>query len=89
MATVHGTWVNGKKIQPGETVDLKQGDTFTLGVSTRVYHLNWVPLTLSQFNLVQQEQELKVFSFFLFLLNFTYDDDDEGILRIEIVVRDT
>lgn len=32
----------GKKIEPGVTVDLKQGDTFTLGVSTRVYFLHFV-----------------------------------------------
>lgn len=42
VVVVHGTWVCGKKIEPGVTVDLKQGDTFTLGVSTRVYFLHFV-----------------------------------------------
>nr|KYP74739.1 Nuclear inhibitor of protein phosphatase 1 [Cajanus cajan] len=45
LASVHGTWVCGSRLQPGITMELKEGDTFTVGVSTRLYRLSWVPLT--------------------------------------------
>ncbi|XP_027367744.1 FHA domain-containing protein PS1-like isoform X2 [Abrus precatorius] len=44
LGSVHGTWACGRKLEPGVSVELKEGDTFTVGVSTRVYRLSWVPL---------------------------------------------
>lgn len=41
---VHGTWVSGKKAEPGVRVELKEGDTVRVGGSSRVYRLHWVPL---------------------------------------------
>ncbi|XP_061346303.1 FHA domain-containing protein PS1-like [Gastrolobium bilobum] len=41
LSSVHGTWVCGRKLEPGVSVDLKEGDTFTVGVSTRLYRLRW------------------------------------------------
>lgn len=41
---VHGTWVSGKRIEPGVSVKLKEGDTVKMGGSSRVYELHWVPL---------------------------------------------
>nr|XP_043617313.1 uncharacterized protein LOC122589136 [Erigeron canadensis] len=43
LSSVHGTWVSGKKIEPGVNVRLKEGDTVKLGGSSRVYVLHWVP----------------------------------------------
>ncbi|KAK7279705.1 hypothetical protein RJT34_24762 [Clitoria ternatea] len=57
LSSVHGTWVCGRKLQPNVRVDLKEGDTFTLGVSTRLYRLNWVPLT--QINAFVPQQIIK------------------------------
>jgi hypothetical protein len=42
---VHGTWVSGKKIEPGFRVELNEGDTIRVGGSTRYYRLHWVPLS--------------------------------------------
>ncbi|KAJ1424895.1 SMAD/FHA domain superfamily [Sesbania bispinosa] len=58
LSSVHGTWVCGRKLEPGVSVDLKEGDTFTVGVSTRRYRLRWVP-SVPEFNAVvpQEEQE--------------------------------
>ncbi|CAI9114709.1 OLC1v1015490C2 [Oldenlandia corymbosa var. corymbosa] len=44
---VHGTWVSGKKVEPGVRVELHEGDTLQLGGSTRVYRLHWMPLSLA------------------------------------------
>lgn len=52
--TVHGTWVCGRKLEAGVSVELKEGDTFMVGISTRVYRLSWVPLT--QFNVFVPQQ---------------------------------
>ncbi|KAK7357097.1 hypothetical protein VNO80_16380 [Phaseolus coccineus] len=58
LASVHGTWVRGMKLEPGVRVELKEGDTFTVGVSTRLYRLSWVPLTqLNAFLPHQQQKE--------------------------------
>ncbi|QCE07987.1 nuclear inhibitor of protein phosphatase 1 [Vigna unguiculata] len=58
LASVHGTWVRGMKLEPGVSVELKEGDTFTVGVSTRLYRLSWVPLTqLNVFVPHQQQKE--------------------------------
>lgn len=35
----HGTFVNGTRVAPGESTQLRRGDTFTLGASTREYRL--------------------------------------------------
>lgn len=43
--SVHGTWVSDKKIEPGEKVELAEGDILRFGVSSRVYRLHWVPLS--------------------------------------------
>ncbi|KAJ4826180.1 hypothetical protein Tsubulata_034277 [Turnera subulata] len=45
LSSVHGTWVSGKRIEPGSSVELNEGDTIKLGGSTRVYKLHWVPLS--------------------------------------------
>lgn len=42
MVAVHGTWIGGKKLEPGVSVDLKEGDSFTIGISSRVYLLRFV-----------------------------------------------
>ncbi|KAL7603204.1 hypothetical protein Lser_V15G18719 [Lactuca serriola] len=44
LSSVHGTWVSGKRIEPGVSVKLKEGDTVKMGGSSRVYELHWVPL---------------------------------------------
>lgn len=41
---VHGTWISGKKIEPGVMVELKEGDTMQLGGSRRLYRLHWLPV---------------------------------------------
>ncbi|KAK4803769.1 hypothetical protein SAY86_003586 [Trapa natans] len=45
LSSVHGTWVSDKKIEPGEKVQLTEGDILKVGVSSRVYKLHWVPLS--------------------------------------------
>ncbi|KAL6962040.1 hypothetical protein U1Q18_036995 [Sarracenia purpurea var. burkii] len=45
LSSIHGTWVLGKKIEPGVRVELNEGDTMQLGGSSRVYKLHWVPLS--------------------------------------------
>ncbi|CAH1419262.1 unnamed protein product [Lactuca virosa] len=45
LSSVHGTWVSGKRIEPGVSVKLKEGDTVKMGGSSRVYELHWVPLS--------------------------------------------
>ncbi|KAL7164104.1 hypothetical protein ACSBR2_040087 [Camellia fascicularis] len=45
IVLVHGTWVLGKKIEPGIRVELNEGDTVRLGSSSRVYRLHWVPVS--------------------------------------------
>ncbi|CAI9786662.1 unnamed protein product [Fraxinus pennsylvanica] len=41
----HGTWISGKRIDPGMRVKLNEGDRMQLGGSIRVYKLHWVPLS--------------------------------------------
>ncbi|KAL8250620.1 hypothetical protein R6Q59_034313 [Mikania micrantha] len=43
LSSVHGTWVSGKRIEPGVQVVLKERDTVKMGGSSRVYELHWVP----------------------------------------------
>ncbi|CAJ1976814.1 unnamed protein product [Sphenostylis stenocarpa] len=57
LASVHGTRVLGRKLEPGASVELKEGDTFTVGVSSRLYRLSWVPLT--QLNVYVPQQQAK------------------------------
>ncbi|KAL1295303.1 hypothetical protein HN51_056195 [Arachis hypogaea] len=45
LSSVHGTWLNGTKLQAGVSVLMNEGDTFTVGVSSRVYRLSWIPFT--------------------------------------------
>ncbi|XVE60809.1 hypothetical protein DITRI_Ditri05aG0156800 [Diplodiscus trichospermus] len=45
LSSVHGTWVSGKKIDPGVAVELSDGDTIKVGGSTRIYKLHWIPLS--------------------------------------------
>ncbi|XP_022858067.1 FHA domain-containing protein PS1-like [Olea europaea var. sylvestris] len=45
LNSVHGTWISGKKIEPGVMVELKEGDTMQLGGSRRLYRLHWLPIT--------------------------------------------
>ncbi|CAI9787015.1 unnamed protein product [Fraxinus pennsylvanica] len=44
LYSVHGTWISGKKIEPGVMVELKEGDTMQLGGSRRLYRLHWLPV---------------------------------------------
>ncbi|MED6147133.1 hypothetical protein PIB30_041237 [Stylosanthes scabra] len=44
LSSVHGTWVSGKKVEAGVSVEMKEGDTLKIGVSSRVYRLHWVPI---------------------------------------------
>ncbi|XP_019180661.1 PREDICTED: FHA domain-containing protein PS1 isoform X2 [Ipomoea nil] len=43
LSSVHGTWIAGKRIEPGVRVKLQEGDTMQLGGSSRVYRLHWIP----------------------------------------------
>ncbi|KAK1403659.1 hypothetical protein POM88_003264 [Heracleum sosnowskyi] len=45
LSSVHGTWVSGKKVEPGVQVDLNEGDIVQLGGSSRRYMLHWVPMS--------------------------------------------
>uniref|UniRef100_A0A6N2MEG9 FHA domain-containing protein n=1 Tax=Salix viminalis TaxID=40686 RepID=A0A6N2MEG9_SALVM len=45
LSSVHGTWISGKKIEPGLRVELNEGDTIKVGGSTRYYRLLWVPMS--------------------------------------------
>ncbi|XP_045826958.1 FHA domain-containing protein PS1 isoform X1 [Trifolium pratense] len=42
LSSVHGTWVSGRKLEHGVSVELKEGDSFQLGVSSRIYLLHFV-----------------------------------------------
>ncbi|XP_023523475.1 FHA domain-containing protein PS1 isoform X1 [Cucurbita pepo subsp. pepo] len=44
LSSVHGTWVSGKRIEAGARVEMREGDTLSVGGSSRVYKLHWVPL---------------------------------------------
>ncbi|KAK7379811.1 hypothetical protein VNO78_34334 [Psophocarpus tetragonolobus] len=57
LSSAHGTWVCGRKLQPGVSVELKEGDTFTVGLSTRLYRLSWLPLTQLDVFVPQQQQK--------------------------------
>ncbi|KAF7820056.1 FHA domain-containing protein PS1 [Senna tora] len=45
LSSVHGTWVSERRIQPGVSVELKEGDTLRIGGSSRVYRLHWIPIS--------------------------------------------
>ncbi|KAG5233247.1 forkhead-associated domain-containing family protein [Salix suchowensis] len=45
LSSVHGTWISGRKIEPGLRVELNEGDTIKVGGSTRYYRLLWVPMS--------------------------------------------
>ncbi|CAL0303053.1 unnamed protein product [Lupinus luteus] len=45
LSSVHGTWVSGRKVEPGVSVEMKEGDTLRLGASSRVYRLHWIPIS--------------------------------------------
>ncbi|MED6126382.1 hypothetical protein PIB30_077813 [Stylosanthes scabra] len=66
LSSVHGTWVSGKKVEAGVSVEMKEGDTLKIGVSSRVYRLHWVPINraydmenpfLSQLEAVPEEEQ--------------------------------
>ncbi|KAL0360119.1 UNVERIFIED_CONTAM: FHA domain-containing protein PS1 [Sesamum radiatum] len=42
---LHGTWISGKRIEPGVRMKLNDSDMLRLGASSRLYRLNWVPLS--------------------------------------------
>lgn len=44
---MHGTCISGKRIEPGVMMELVQGDTLKLGESSRLYRLDWVPISLA------------------------------------------
>ncbi|XP_042068410.1 FHA domain-containing protein PS1-like isoform X2 [Salvia splendens] len=45
LSSVHGTYISGKRIEPGVTMELVRGDTLKLGESSRLYRLDWVPIS--------------------------------------------
>ncbi|KAI4346594.1 hypothetical protein L6164_007477 [Bauhinia variegata] len=45
LQSVHGTWVSGRKLEPGVKEELKEGDTLRIGGSSRVYRLHWIPIS--------------------------------------------
>ncbi|XP_019413471.1 PREDICTED: FHA domain-containing protein PS1-like isoform X5 [Lupinus angustifolius] len=45
LSSVHGTWVSEKKVEPGVSVEMKEGDTLRIGASSRVYRLHWIPVS--------------------------------------------
>ncbi|XP_061361852.1 FHA domain-containing protein PS1 [Gastrolobium bilobum] len=45
LSSVHGTWVSGRKIEPGVSVEMKEGDMLRIGVSSRVYRLHWISIS--------------------------------------------
>ncbi|KAL3638744.1 hypothetical protein CASFOL_016651 [Castilleja foliolosa] len=45
LSSVHGSWISGKRIEPGVRMKLNEGDILKLGASSRLYRLNWVPLS--------------------------------------------
>ncbi|KAF7811985.1 FHA domain-containing protein PS1 [Senna tora] len=47
LSSVHGTWISEKKLDPGVSVYLKEGDTLRIGRSSRVYRLHWIPISLA------------------------------------------
>ncbi|XP_027348090.1 FHA domain-containing protein PS1 [Abrus precatorius] len=66
LSSVHGTWVSERKIEPMVNVEMKEGDTLRIGVSSRVYRLHWIPISraydlenpfLSQLDVVVEEEE--------------------------------
>lgn len=42
---MHGTWVSERKLEPGVSVEMKEGDTLRIGASSRVYRLHWIPIS--------------------------------------------
>uniref|UniRef100_J3N6D2 FHA domain-containing protein n=2 Tax=Oryza brachyantha TaxID=4533 RepID=J3N6D2_ORYBR len=44
LASVHGTWVSGRRIPPNTPVELTAGDILRLGGSKREYRLHWLSL---------------------------------------------
>lgn len=57
----------GRKLEHGVSVDLKEGDSFQLGSSSRVYLLQFV----SQFDDVDALKVPFLFQFYIVLLHFT------------------
>ncbi|KAL5704171.1 hypothetical protein ACHQM5_022635 [Ranunculus cassubicifolius] len=45
LGSAHGTWISDQKIEPHVPVELSEGDTLKLAVSTRSYRLHWFPLS--------------------------------------------
>ncbi|KAL6515641.1 hypothetical protein OROHE_018675 [Orobanche hederae] len=45
LSSVHGTWISEKRIESGVRMKLNEGDTLRLGASSRLYRLDWVPIS--------------------------------------------
>ncbi|KAL6492825.1 hypothetical protein OROGR_032584 [Orobanche gracilis] len=45
LSSVHGTWISEKRIEPDVRMKLNEGDTLRLGASSRLYRLDWVPIS--------------------------------------------
>lgn len=63
---VHGTWVSGRRIEPMVSVEMKEGETLRIGVSSRLYRLHWIPISraydlenpfVAQLDSVAEEEE--------------------------------
>ena len=66
---MHGTWVSDRKLKPGVSVELKEGDTLRIGGSSRVYRLHWIPISraydlenpfISELDVVMAEEDAAV-----------------------------
>ncbi|KAH1151600.1 hypothetical protein GYH30_045211 [Glycine max] len=66
LSSVHGTWVSGRRIEPMVSVEMKEGETLRVGVSSRVYRLHWIPVSraydlenpfVAQLDSVAEEEE--------------------------------
>ncbi|CAA0809903.1 FHA domain-containing protein PS1 [Striga hermonthica] len=45
LSSVHGTWISENRVEPGVRMKLNEGDTLRLGASSRLYRLDWVPIS--------------------------------------------
>ncbi|KAG5062429.1 hypothetical protein AAZX31_02G070700 [Glycine max] len=66
LSSVHGTWVSGRRIEPMVSVEMKEGETLRIGVSSRLYRLHWIPISraydlenpfVAQLDSVAEEEE--------------------------------
>ncbi|KAL1533765.1 FHA domain-containing protein PS1-like [Salvia divinorum] len=47
LSSIHGTCISGNRIEPGVAMELLPGDMLKLGESSRLYRLDWVPISFA------------------------------------------